>query len=108
MDPSVVLGYPSLSTQHQASEADRADSEHASLSFDDTQPQHAPKDASTSAGDSRSGRDAASQYDDSDRYTPSDSPEYRATSPGSSFNRYESDSEASGAFSPQYEVTSPF
>ena len=54
-----------------------------------------------------SGRDAASQYDDSDRYTPSDSPEYRATSPGSSFSRYESDSEASGAFSPQYEVTSP-
>ena len=107
MDISVVLGYPSVSTHYQAGEADRADSEHARPAFDDTQPQHAPRDASTSAGDSWSARDAAGQYDDSDRYTPSDSPEYRATSPGFSFSRYESDSEASGAFSPQYEVTSP-
>ena len=107
LDLGIVLGYASVTPLHQGTQADQADSEHASQASDYRDCQHSPRHAPISAEDSWCDEDTPGQRDGSERYSQPGSPEYRATSPGFSFRGSDSASQASGAFSPQYEVTSP-
>ena len=108
VDIGIVLGYAPVTPLQQATEADQADSEHASqASAADMDSQHAPRHAPISAEASWCDKETPGQRDGSERDSQPGSPEYRATSPSFSVRGSDRGSQASGAFSPQYEVTSP-
>ena len=106
-DLSFVLGYTGSPDPVQAGQADDTDSDHASQSSDGTSSQQSPWDALTCAQDSWPSSERPIEQEGREHYLQGGSPEHRASSPSFLESEEEDDFEGSGAFSPQYEATSP-